>query len=90
MPIYEYECLANGHVFEELQKISDRPLSKCKVCGGKVKKLISSTSFQLKGGGWYKDGYASGNGGSRKKSGASIDACAGCESKCETKKKESK
>jgi predicted nucleic acid-binding Zn ribbon protein len=56
------------------------------VCGGKVKKLISSTSFQLKGGGWFKDGY---HGGSSKKSGSSSDACSGCcETKCETKKKE--
>jgi putative FmdB family regulatory protein len=88
MPIYEYECLSEGHRFEELQKLSDRPLSKCKVCGGKVKKLISPTSFQLKGGGWYKDGYRS-NGGSSKKSKGSSDPCSGCEStKCETKKKE--
>jgi putative FmdB family regulatory protein len=89
MPIYEYECLDKGHRFEELQKVSDRPLSKCKVCGGKVKKLISSTSFQLKGGGWYKDGYGNGNGGSSKKSKASSDACSGCcDTKCENKKKE--
>ena len=88
MPIYEYECLAKGHRFEELQKLSDRPLSKCKVCGGKVKKLISTSSFQLKGSGWGKDGYGNGNGGSSKKHSASTDACSGCETKCETKKKE--
>ena len=72
MPIYEYECLAQAHRFEELQKIGEPPLRKCRVCGGKVKKLISQTSFQLKGGGWYKDGYAtSGNGnGNGKKPGA--------------------
>ena len=89
MPIYEYECLSEGHRFEELQKVSDRPLSKCKVCGGKVKKLISPTSFQLKGGGWFKDGYGNGNGGSSKKGKASGDACSACcETKCESKKKE--
>jgi putative FmdB family regulatory protein len=59
MPIYEYECVPKKHRFEELQKVSARPLRKCKLCGGKVKKLVSATAFQLKGSGWYKDGYAS-------------------------------
>ncbi|MCB0326821.1 MAG: zinc ribbon domain-containing protein [Bdellovibrionales bacterium] len=59
MPIYEYECISKGHRFEEMQKISDQPLEICKVCGGKVKKLISNTAFSLKGSGWYKDGYSS-------------------------------
>lgn len=58
MPIYEYEC-TEGHRFEELQKISDAPLTKCKNCGKDVRKLISNTSFQLKGSGWYQDGYSS-------------------------------
>jgi putative FmdB family regulatory protein len=88
MPIYEYECIEKKHRFEELQKISDRPLTTCKVCGGKVKKLISATAFQLKGGGWYKDGYSSGN-GSKSKSGAS-EPCSGCDSKCDLKPKKSK
>jgi putative FmdB family regulatory protein len=85
MPIYEYECIPKKHRFEELQKISDRPITKCKVCGGKVKKLVSQTAFQLKGGGWYKDGYGSGNGSKPKK--ASSEACSGCEAKCDVKPK---
>ncbi len=58
MPIYEYEC-AQGHRFEELQKVSDAPLTTCKECDQPVRKLISNTAFHLKGGGWYKDGYGS-------------------------------
>ena len=59
MPVYEYACLKCGKHFEELQKVSDKPLKKCKICGGKLERLISQTSFALKGGGWYKDGYSS-------------------------------
>ena len=59
MPVYEYECQACDQVFEVQQKISDDPLKTCPECQGEVKKLMSMTSFQLKGGGWYADGYAS-------------------------------
>jgi putative FmdB family regulatory protein len=60
MPIYEYKCTQCGEKFEKLQKMSDRPTSKCPKCKGEAKRLISSTSFSLKGEGWYKDGYSSG------------------------------
>ena len=60
MPIYEYECQACGHEFEKWQKISDKPIKVCPKCKArKVEKLISHTSFQLKGGGWGSDLYAS-------------------------------
>ena len=59
MPIYEYGCEVCGHTFERLQKVSDDPIKDCPECGkrGAVKKLVSRTSFVLKGGGWYKDHY---------------------------------
>ena len=60
MPVYEYECSACGHRFEEWQKITDKPIKVCPKCKArKVEKLISQTSFQLKGGGWYGDLYSS-------------------------------
>jgi putative FmdB family regulatory protein len=59
MPIYEYECPACDKVFEVQQRMSDDPLSTCPDCGGDVKKLVSMSSFHLKGGGWYSDGYSS-------------------------------
>jgi putative FmdB family regulatory protein len=59
MPVYEYECQDCEKVFEVQQRISDDPLSSCPECQGQVKKLMSMSSFQLKGSGWYADGYAS-------------------------------
>jgi putative FmdB family regulatory protein len=59
MPIYEYRCNGCGEVFEVIRKFSDKPLKKCILCGvDKVEKLISQSSFVLKGGGWHKDGYS--------------------------------
>jgi putative FmdB family regulatory protein len=59
MPIYEYKCLDCGKEHEVLQKFSDEPLKTCPDCGGSVTKLISNTSFVLKGSGWYVTDYAS-------------------------------
>ena len=56
MPIYEYRCEDCGD-FEVTQKIKDKSLTRCPTCKGKVKKLISNTSFQLKGTGWYVTDY---------------------------------
>lgn len=58
MPIYEYECSKCGRVNEVLQKFSDKPLKKCKHCSGKLHKLVSHSSFHLKGTGWYVTDYA--------------------------------
>ena len=58
MPIYEYECQSCGKHFEHIQKITDDPLTTCTFCNGKVKKLVSNCSFQLKGTGWYVTDYA--------------------------------
>ncbi|HXU42162.1 MAG TPA: zinc ribbon domain-containing protein [Burkholderiales bacterium] len=54
MPIYEYRCEDCGHQADHLQKVSEKPLSKCPACGKKAyKKLLSAAGFQLKGSGWY-------------------------------------
>ena len=58
MPIYEYKCQDCGSIFEHFQKISDKDIDVCKVCGkGKVKKLISSSGFRLKGSVWYETDF---------------------------------
>ena len=60
MPYYDYECNCCSHQFEAEQSIKDDPLTecpKCKVCS--LKRLISKTSFVLKGQTWYSDGYTS-------------------------------
>ncbi|HIJ21226.1 MAG TPA: zinc ribbon domain-containing protein [Deltaproteobacteria bacterium] len=59
MPIYEYECEKCGHHMEAIQKISDAPVSECELCNSGVKKLISQSTFHLKGTGWYVTDYAS-------------------------------
>jgi putative FmdB family regulatory protein len=58
VPIYEYQCTKCGEIFEAFQKITDEPLSHCKFCQSKVEKLISHSTFQLKGSGWYLTDYA--------------------------------
>ncbi|QTA92778.1 FmdB family zinc ribbon protein [Desulfonema magnum] len=58
MPIYEYECTECGRIEEVIQKFSDMPLTTCKHCSGRLHKLISQSSFHLKGTGWYVTDYA--------------------------------
>ncbi len=59
MPIYEYECRkCQAHV-EAFQKVSDKPLTKCRKCGGKLERKISAPAIQFKGSGWYVTDYAS-------------------------------
>jgi putative FmdB family regulatory protein len=56
MPLYEYHCKKCGR-FENLQRLSDGPLSACPTCGGAVERLISAPAFQFKGTGWYVTDY---------------------------------
>ena len=60
MPIYQYRCSACGALQEVLAKMSDPAPDRCASCGaeGALQKQISRTSFALKGGGWYREGYA--------------------------------
>ena len=58
MPIYEYKCEKCKKHHEIMQKITEKPLSICPSCGGPMKKMISNTSFVLKGSGWYVTDYA--------------------------------
>lgn len=57
MPIYEYKCQKCGKQFEAFQGITDPELKSCKFCKGKVQKLVSLSSFSLKGSGWYVTDY---------------------------------
>ena len=58
MPIYEYLCEKCGSHTEVIQKVNDEPLKRCQKCRGKLQKVVSRTSFQLKGGGWYLSDYS--------------------------------
>ena len=66
MPIYEYSCTKCGHTFEEMQKFSDPPVTKCRKCKGKVEKVLSPPGLLFKGTGWYVTDYSD----SRKKAAA--------------------
>lgn len=87
MPIYEYACSSCGSVIEVMQKMSDRPLRKCRKCSGRLQKLISRTSFQLKGGGWYAQGYSNSSGAGN---GSKTEGKKSREKKSESKKSDSK
>ena len=103
MPIYEYQCHKCG-IIEVTQRITQKALTKCPTCKSKIKKLISNTSFQLKGTGWYITDYArkgqtngesksddgSKSSSSESKSDSSSKSAASSESKSEPKKTESK
>ena len=57
MRIYEYRCEKCGKEFEAWQRISDDPIESCSECGGQARKLISQSTFVLKGSGWYVTDY---------------------------------
>lgn len=70
MPLYEYQCTKCKKVIEAIQKFSDEPLTQCDdpKCKGPLTKLLSSTSFALKGSGWYTTDYKRSGSGSGSKS----------------------
>ena len=81
MPFYEYDCLHCGYDEEVLQKITDKPLTKCPSCGKKgLKKLMSAPVFRLKGSGWYETDFKSDKENKRNLAGAEKE-----EAKAETK-----
>lgn len=53
MPIYEYVCSKCGDHLEVIQKMDDKPLTRCKKCKGRLEKAVSRSSFAFKGSGWY-------------------------------------
>lgn len=65
MPIYEYACRDCRHEFEILHKVGEGRKRKCPECGGRLEKLVSRTSFQLRGGGWYDQGYSKSDGAAK-------------------------
>jgi putative FmdB family regulatory protein len=62
MPIYEYQCQACHHEFEQIQKLADAPLSECPECHqSALKKKISAAGFRLSGSGWYETDFKKGD-----------------------------
>jgi putative FmdB family regulatory protein len=85
MPIYEYSCQKCGVRLEVMQKITDKPLKRCKSCGGKLEKEWSTTSFQLKGTGWYVTDYAAKKSGAGEKEPARSESAPQTEGASESK-----
>ena len=92
MPIYEYSCQKCKAHIEIIQKVTDKPLTRCRKCGGKLEKEWSQTSFQLKGSGWYVTDYAAKRGdakdGKEKKSGEAAATTESAATSSETTKKD--
>ena len=84
MPIYEYECSSCHKISEAVQKFSDAPLRSCGHCQGELRKLISRSTFHLKGSGWYVTDY------SGKNPSSSAPSASGQEASTESSKTESK
>ena len=94
MPTYEYLCKACDHEFEREQRITDPKVRTCPKCKKRrVERLISQTSFVLKGGGWHSDLYSSAKGDKDKdkdkKADTPADAETGGPAKKDKKKKKS-
>jgi putative FmdB family regulatory protein len=66
MPIYEFRCKKCNALTEVFQKLSDKPPSKCRKCGGRLEKQVSKTAIQFKGEGWYITDYARKGSGAEK------------------------
>ncbi|WP_045222533.1 FmdB family zinc ribbon protein [Desulfonatronum thioautotrophicum] len=79
MPIYEYRCQECQQIFEQWQKDYSDQDKACPVCGGRSQRLISNTSFVLKGSGWYVTDYckneasSGGNGKKAEKTESKVD-----------------
>ena len=71
MPIYEYKCQQCGAHYEKRQNVSDKPLTTCEKCHGKLEKQWSLSGFQFKGEGWYVTDYAGKKGSTSEKSSSS-------------------
>ncbi|PLX43150.1 MAG: transcriptional regulator [Deltaproteobacteria bacterium] len=81
MPVYEYRCQSCGAEFELQRKFSEGPVEECPKCAsGPVEKLISRSSFALKGSGWYQTDYGKKDSGASCAASGSKPACSGCPS----------
>lgn len=88
MPLYEYECRKCSAHTEVIQKMTDKPLTKCPKCGGRLEKLLSAAAIQFKGAGWYVTDYAGKKGGEAKEEKKSESAEVKTSDKATPKEKE--
>jgi putative FmdB family regulatory protein len=84
MPLYEYSCKSCGKKLELMRSINDQSKVLCPDCKSECQKLVSTTSFQLKGTGWYKTDYCSSNNNSVNSPKTSVQSTASCSGCCNT------
>ena len=88
MPIYENSCDTCGHQEDHLQKVSEKPLTKCPACGKKTyKKMLSAAGFQLKGSGWYATDFKTTGKKTEKKPDAKTETKTEAKTETKTEKK---
>jgi len=76
MPIYAYKCASCGFVQDEMQKVSDAPLTVCPSCGkADYTKQVTAAGFTLKGSGWYATDFKGGSKPAEAKPEAPSHAC---------------
>jgi len=76
MPIYAYKCASCGHQEDEMQKVSDEPLTVCPSCGkADYAKQLTAPGFALKGTGWYATDFKGGSKPAEAKPEAPSSAC---------------
>ena len=80
MPLYEYECTSCHRRTEKIQRFSDPELTVCPHCGGPLERTITAAAISFKGGGWYKDGYASAKPAASSSEGSGGEGSGGSES----------
>jgi putative FmdB family regulatory protein len=90
VPLYEYECKKCGHRFERIQKFSDKPVTRCPECGGKVEQLLHAPAVQFKGSGWYVTDYARKSSAPASSEGPKSEAKSDSKAESKEEKKEAK
>ena len=60
MPLYDYECLVNGHVFEVRQKVIEVGNASCPTCSSDSRRIFHSVPILFKGSGFYSTDHRKG------------------------------
>ena len=85
MPTYEYRC-TEGHAFEQIQKMSELPITVCPVCGAAAMRAISGgAGLIFKGSGFYITDYGKDGKGARKDADGSAPVEAKSDAKADAK-----
>ena len=60
MPWYDYKCTKCNHIERDVsRKITEEvSMLECPKCKAEMKQVYTLFGFELKGDGWFKDGYS--------------------------------